>query len=58
VAFWLSAQKDDAVALALECEATFQLAEHRLAAGLDFDQVGIFIDAVLAMVEPVETHFM
>jgi putative PIN family toxin of toxin-antitoxin system len=46
------------VALALEYEATCQLAEHRLAAGLNLDDVGIFIDAVLAMVEPVETHFM
>jgi predicted nucleic acid-binding protein len=46
------------VALALEYEATCQLAEHRLAAGLDLDEVGIFIDAVLAMIEPVETHFM
>jgi putative PIN family toxin of toxin-antitoxin system len=46
------------VALALEYEATCQLAEHRLAAGLDLDEVGVFIDAVLAMVEPVETHFM
>jgi putative PIN family toxin of toxin-antitoxin system len=46
------------VALALEYEATCQLAEHRLAAGLDLDQVGTFIDAVLAMVEPVETHFL
>lgn len=46
------------VALALEYEATCQLAEHRLAAGLDLRQVGIFVDAVLAMVEPVETHFM
>jgi predicted nucleic acid-binding protein len=46
------------VASALEYEATCQLAEHRLAAGLDLDQVGIFIDAVLAMVEPVETHFI
>jgi len=46
------------VALALEYAATCQLAEHRLAAGLDLNEVGIFIDAVLAMVEPVETHFM
>jgi predicted nucleic acid-binding protein len=30
----------------------------RLAAGLDLEDVGIFIDGVLAMVEPVETHFM
>jgi putative PIN family toxin of toxin-antitoxin system len=46
------------VALALEYEATCQLAEHRLAAGLDLNEVGIFVDVVLAMVEPVETHFM
>jgi putative PIN family toxin of toxin-antitoxin system len=46
------------VALALEYEATCQLPEHRLAAGLDRDGVEIFIDAVLAMVEPVETHFL
>jgi predicted nucleic acid-binding protein len=29
-----------------------------LSAGLDLNEVGIFIDAVLVMVEPVETHFM
>src|SRR4030081_2753830 len=46
------------VALALEYEATCQLAEHRLASGLSLDEVGIFVDAVLAMVEPVETHFL
>ena len=46
------------VALALEYEATCRLPEHRLAAGLDMGQVEIFIDAVLAMVEPVETHFL
>jgi putative PIN family toxin of toxin-antitoxin system len=46
------------VALALEYEATCRLAEHRLAAGLDSDEVGVFIDAVLAMIDPVETHFL
>jgi putative PIN family toxin of toxin-antitoxin system len=46
------------VALALEYEMICRLAEHRLAAGLDDGQVGIFIDAVLALVEPVETHFI
>jgi hypothetical protein len=30
-----------------------QLAEHRLAAGIELDQVGIFIEAVLAAVEPM-----
>jgi putative PIN family toxin of toxin-antitoxin system len=46
------------VALALEYEAKCGLAEHRLAAGLTERQVELFVDAVLAMVEPVETHFM
>lgn len=46
------------VALALEYEATCLLAEHRLAAGLSLRQVGIYIDAVLAMTEPTETHFL
>jgi predicted nucleic acid-binding protein len=46
------------VALALEYEATCRLAEHRLAAGLGTEQTDIFIDAVLAMAEPVETHFL
>ncbi len=46
------------VALALEYEATCRLAEHYLAAGLDPHEVGVFIDAVLALAEPVESHFM
>lgn len=46
------------VALALEYEATCRLAEHRLASGLDLEQVGIFVDAVIAMAEPVESHFI
>lgn len=46
------------IALALEYEATCKLAEQRLAAGLDLREVGVFLDAVLAMAEPVETHFM
>jgi putative PIN family toxin of toxin-antitoxin system len=46
------------VALALEYEATCKLAEHCLAAGLDVHEVGVFVDGVLAMAEPVETHFM
>jgi putative PIN family toxin of toxin-antitoxin system len=46
------------VGLALEYEATCRLAEHQLAAELTPEQVGIFIDAVLAMVEPVETHYL
>ena len=46
------------VALALEYEATCRLAEHRLASGLDLDQAGIFVDAVIAMADPVESHFI
>jgi predicted nucleic acid-binding protein len=46
------------VALALEYEATCVLAEHRLAAGIDLEQVGVFIDAVIAMCEPIESHFL
>jgi putative PIN family toxin of toxin-antitoxin system len=46
------------VALALEYEATCRLPEHYLAAKLDLDEVDVFVDAVLAMAEPVETHFM
>ena len=46
------------VALALEYEAACRRAEHAVAAGLTADEVGIFVDAVLAMVEPVESYFM
>jgi putative PIN family toxin of toxin-antitoxin system len=46
------------VALALEYEATCLLAEHVLAAGLRPPAAAIFVDAVIAMLEPVESHFM
>ena len=46
------------VALALEYEATCRLPEHGLAGGLNVNEVEVFIDAVLAMVEPVEIHFL
>jgi putative PIN family toxin of toxin-antitoxin system len=46
------------VALALEYEATCLLAEHRLAAGLGLKDTAIFIDAVIALCEPVENSFM
>jgi putative PIN family toxin of toxin-antitoxin system len=46
------------VALALEYEATCRRAEHGVAAGLRPSQVNIFVDAVIAMAEPVETHFL
>src|ERR1700693_3967188 len=46
------------VALALEYEATCRRAEHGVAAGLRAPQVSVFVDAVIAMAEPVETHFL
>lgn len=46
------------VALALEYEAVCTMAEHRLASGLSDAEVAIFVDAVIAMLEPVESHFV
>ena len=46
------------VSLALEYEAICQEAEHRLAAGVSDREVDIFLNAVIAMAEPVETHFL
>ncbi len=45
------------VALALEYEAVCLRPEHRLAAGLSRAEADVFVDAVLARVEPVETHY-
>lgn len=46
------------VPLAMEYEAVCQQGEHRLAAGLSQGQADIFVTAVIAMAEPVETHFL
>jgi predicted nucleic acid-binding protein len=46
------------VALALEYEATCTREEHAAAAQLSAAEVQVFIDAVLAMVEPVESHYI
>ena len=46
------------VALALEYEATCRLAEHRLAAGLTEAEVMVFVDAVIALAEPVQSHYL
>jgi putative PIN family toxin of toxin-antitoxin system len=46
------------VALALEYEAVCHRAEHRLAAGLSERQVEVFVGAVVAMSQPVDTHFL
>lgn len=46
------------VAIALEYEATCHRAEHGVAAGLSPEEVTLFLDAVIGMVEPIESHFM
>ena len=46
------------VPLAVEYEATCQLAEHRLASGLTERQVGVFLDGLIALAEPVESYFL
>ncbi len=46
------------VALALEYEAVCGMADHRLASGLSNEEVDVFVDAVIAMLEPVESHFV
>ena len=44
--------------LALEYEAVCSRAEHRLAAGLSDREVSVFLTAVVALAEPVTTHFL
>src|ERR1035437_7932869 len=46
------------VPLAMEYEAVCRRSENRMAAGLSDRQVEIFLDAIVAMGEPVETHFL
>lgn len=46
------------VSLALEFEAVCSRVEHRVAAGLSEREVSVFVSAVIAMTEPVETHFL
>ncbi len=46
------------VPLALEYEATCSVAEHRLAAGLAEPEVQAFLDGLIALAEPVESHFL
>lgn len=42
----------------MEYEATCSEAEHRLASGLSDRQVDAFVNAVIALLVPVETHFL
>jgi predicted nucleic acid-binding protein len=46
------------VPLALEYEAVASRAGHRLAARLTEREVGIFLNAVVALAEPVTSHFL
>jgi putative PIN family toxin of toxin-antitoxin system len=46
------------VPLAMEYEAVCRRPEHRLEAGLSGRHVEIFLDAIIAMAEPVHTHFL
>jgi putative PIN family toxin of toxin-antitoxin system len=46
------------VPLAIEYEAICLRQEHRLAAGLSEDQVQQFLDGVVTLSEPVESHFL
>jgi putative PIN family toxin of toxin-antitoxin system len=46
------------VALALEYEAVCSRPEHRLGAGLTEHEVNVFVDAIVALAEPVPVHFL
>jgi putative PIN family toxin of toxin-antitoxin system len=46
------------VPLAMEYEAICSEAEHRLAAGLSEREVEIFLNVIVAVAEPVKTHFL
>jgi putative PIN family toxin of toxin-antitoxin system len=46
------------VPLALEYEAVCRRSEHREKSGLSGQQVEIILDAIIAMGEPVPTHFL
>jgi len=46
------------VALFVEYEAICERTEHRTAAGLNRDEVRLFLDALANMVDEVETHFL
>lgn len=46
------------VALILEYEAVCTRDEHMRAAGLSHSQAGVFLDALAALAEPVDSHFI
>ena len=45
------------VPLALEYETICQLPEHRLAAGLSYREVEVFVNTLIGLAEPVEIHY-
>jgi putative PIN family toxin of toxin-antitoxin system len=45
------------VPMLMEYEATCQLAEHRLASGLSESEIEAFLDGLVFLAEPVETHY-
>lgn len=46
------------VSLALEYEATCKRPEHRLAAGLNEASTEVYLDALIALGEPVTSHYL
>jgi len=46
------------VPLAMEYEAVCLRPEHQMAAGLSEREVHIFVDAVIAMAQPIKIHFL
>lgn len=46
------------VGLALEYESVCKRSEHRAASALSAEEVEIFLDAVIAMMEPIRNHFL
>ena len=46
------------VALILEYEAVCKREQHLSAAGMDIAQAGVFVDALAALAEPVDSHFI
>ena len=46
------------VALALEYEAVCKRPEHQIASGLTRREVSLFVDAVIAMMEPTKNHYL
>jgi len=46
------------VALAMEYESVCSRTEHRVVSGMSEEDVDVFLTALIALAEPVETHFL